>query len=63
VFGFGIWGGLTGTIALGLELQDRYSKWQKRQSTQSQTEQVEVSTSTTDITEKVMQYSPHDNLK
>jgi hypothetical protein len=63
VFGFGIWGGLTGTIALGLELQDRYSKWQERQSEQFQIEQDVASANSSDMTKEAVQYSNSDTLK
>ncbi len=63
VFGFGIWGGLTGTIALGLELQDRHSKWQKERSEKLQSGQDEVSTNSNDIPKSYEQVLHYDTLK
>lgn len=56
-------GFITGSTALVLELEDRYSRWQKEQSRQRQSEQHEVSTNSIEPTKQDTQYLHIDTLK
>jgi DNA-binding MarR family transcriptional regulator len=56
-------GFIVGAIALVLELEGRYSKWQEVQSEQSLPEQIETSANSTDKPKEAEQYLYVDTLK